>query len=448
MENLVRACISILLALHSTSAFAKADKDSLYLIAANDQSESSESNQSDYSGLVNSTTCVRQMNALIAECRNENASATNSCDEKQDTGIMGTMRQAASILGTATAASIQASCSKMAALSQAANAAVAAYQANCASSISSCQSACSKAVEHWKSHNKCIEDAAFGPPPPPPSSAGYDEARDLLKICQDLNPKADEAAKAMQNYALTAANAQNCADESSGVSTAALEICKANPNLEGCTQKGPVDCTKPEMASNKVCICSKNPNDASCMGVKSAAGTNIPGAAEFASRVKPEDSGVNGEDNYGLPTIEQGKINGSFAEASVEGKQGAGANLSQNGFGSGVGGVEAGKAEGKTDKNSQEVNSGFYGGGGGGYGSSSVSSGDARSGFGGMLDKVGDAFKKSATDLRQFLPGGTLDPKARGIAGASGPDGITGPHTNIWQKIQNRYQVVSPTLIP
>jgi hypothetical protein len=46
------------------------------------------------------------------------------------------------------------------------------------------------------------------------------------------------------------------------------------------------------------------------------------------------------------------------------------------------------------------------------------------------------------------LPGGKFDPRARGIAGISGPDGITGPHSNIWQKIQNRYQAEKPKLIP
>jgi hypothetical protein len=35
-----------------------------------------------------------------------------------------------------------------------------------------------------------------------------------------------------------------------------------------------------------------------------------------------------------------------------------------------------------------------------------------------------------------------MDPRVnRGLAGITGPDGITGPHTDIWKKIQNRYQV-------
>jgi hypothetical protein len=43
-----------------------------------------------------------------------------------------------------------------------------------------------------------------------------------------------------------------------------------------------------------------------------------------------------------------------------------------------------------------------------------------------------------------------MDPKNanRGLAGISGPDGITGPHSDIWKKIQNRYQIKTSELMP
>lgn len=50
-------------------------------------------------------------------------------------------------------------------------------------------------------------------------------------------------------------------------------------------------------------------------------------------------------------------------------------------------------------------------------------------------------------DLRKFLPGGHVDPR-RALAGATGPDGITGPYSNIWHKINNRYFSIRPTLRP
>jgi hypothetical protein len=50
-------------------------------------------------------------------------------------------------------------------------------------------------------------------------------------------------------------------------------------------------------------------------------------------------------------------------------------------------------------------------------------------------------------DLKQFLPGGKMDP-ARGLAGISGPDGITGPNSDIWKKINIRYFSVKHSLLP
>jgi hypothetical protein len=34
------------------------------------------------------------------------------------------------------------------------------------------------------------------------------------------------------------------------------------------------------------------------------------------------------------------------------------------------------------------------------------------------------------------------------VGGRVGIDGITGPNSNIWQKVQNRYQVLKDTLHP
>ena len=82
----------------------------------------------------------------------------------------------------------------------------------------------------------------------------------------------------------------------------------------------------------------------------------------------------------------------------------------------------------------------------GGGGSYNGSEGRSR-GLGGLWNRFTKAIGTNKPDLRQFLPGGRLDPN-RGVAGSSGPDGITGPHSNIWQKVQNRYKVVSPSLIP
>jgi hypothetical protein len=107
--------------------------------------------------------------------------------------------------------------------------------------------------------------------------------------------------------------------------------------------------------------------------------------------------------------------------------------------GSGGGGAADGKGGDGAQAQGVIVNAGFRGGGSGGWGGGSGGSNN-----GGGSARPGEA-KAGATgpSLRDFLPGGGLDPKRanRGLAGISGPDGITGPHSDIWKKVQNRYQI-------
>lgn len=119
---------------------------------------------------------------------------------------------------------------------------------------------------------------------------------------------------------------------------------------------------------------------------------------------------------------------------------GSGANLGAGGRASPKGGVRGMLSN---------ILSGFFGGGGGGGlfgGSGSKSGGGISSWFGGEKPQAA----VNAPDLRQFLPGGAKDPrKHRGIAGrAVGADGMSGPHANIWQMINNRYQYKKASLLP
>jgi hypothetical protein len=116
------------------------------------------------------------------------------------------------------------------------------------------------------------------------------------------------------------------------------------------------------------------------------------------------------------------------------------------GFGGGSGAPKAGGKPGSTATGSglnTKILSGFasaqcgaggYRPSGGGYDSPSTSAG-------------GGASSNAAVDLKKFLPGGQMDP-ARGIAGISGPDGITGPNSNLWEKVNIRYQEFSANLLP
>lgn len=378
---------------------------------------------------------------LQEQCRAQITDTSYTCDEKNDSGmsqVANTASQLSLMFGQQTAASIQAACSKMASLSAAANAAVAAYRLTCSSSINSCHSACDAVVE-WVNRNPACVQASGG-------AISLSSAETQAKRCSDFESKVAEANQAISNFGGTMQNASQCASLTSGDTTEIPEICKTNPNLPGCSNTGPVDCTKPEMASNKVCICSKNPTDPTCLGSNSTGGSFVSSSLDSSSRLTAKGGDGLSGDLPGLPGVTPGKPGSGGAGEAVDGKQGGGAGLSGGGGGSGGGGESGGGSGESGSLDDVKVTAGFYGGGGGsfgGYGGGSAGGGAGRPGVG----AAGAAAGKGGPDLSKFLPGGQFDPK-RGISGVGGADGITGPHSNIWQKIQNRYRVMTPTLLP
>ncbi|WP_347356093.1 hypothetical protein [Bdellovibrio sp.] len=383
---------------------------------------------------------------LQSACRQEIQATSRSCDEKNDSGMNGvtnTATQLGLMFGQQTGASIQAACSKMAGLSAAANSAVVAYRMICNNAIGRCRSACSSLKDFIVSNPACMAsgfDGMMGTNPRILQTAEID-----LDKCSEYENKVQEASQAITNLSSTMNNAAQCASLTAGDSAVVPDLCKTNPNLPGCAPAGPVDCTKPEMASNKVCVCSKNPTDPMCLS-ESTAGSIQLGSINSSARLTSQGAeGAGGGDFPGLPGIAPGKPGSGGTGEAVDGRQGGSANLASAGAsGGGSSASSSGEAE-NTDKG-HAVTAGFYGAGGGSTGTAASVAGG--SGYGGQTGMSASGAGVSGPNLRQFLPGGKFDPKARGLAGTSGPDGITGPHSNIWMKIQNRYQVVRPTLMP
>jgi hypothetical protein len=234
--------------------------------------------------------------------------------------------------------------------------------------------------------------------------------------------------------------------------------CQANPALPGCEiyNTGRVDCSNPTMAAtNKVCICATNPREPICLNSQSAGGGSSGGISSGASgkidpssRLAEKSAGKDfGGDIPDGPSIAQGKPNGSGGAESLDGKQGGGASLGGGGGGGGEGPASGSKAQQASAE--AAVHGGFYSGNSGGtrfgFGGSG-SSGASGMRFGGSPALTAEGLPEGP-DLRKFLPGGQFDPK-RGISGVGGADGLTGPNSNNWEKIKNRYQVMSPTLLP
>ncbi|WP_415062283.1 hypothetical protein [Bdellovibrio sp.] len=391
--------------------------------------------------------CQGQFGNLIERCQQESQAAISNCDEKNDGGmnsVASTASQVALLMGQQTSSSITAACSKMADLSQAANAALAAYRLNCRSAQESCLSSCEQAktfiIERAAT---CFPDLSGGQLTVAMSS--YHSSIDgNLNSCRSLESKINEAQQAIQNYGSTLANASQCAALTSGdPSRSVAELCKATPSYPGCNPAAPVDCSKPEYATtNKICICSKNPHDPSCAVLQKAGGDSLGGSIDSSSRLANSGGEFQG-DIPGLPSVAPG-IPGGGSGSSIDGHQGGAPLGGSEGGGGGV--AHLAKANESVGDKFSGDNSGFYGGGGGRYYGNGSSAGEA-SGSEGSYRGSQSAKGEDGPDLKKFLPGGQFDPK-RGVSGFGGPDGITGPHSNIWQKIQNRYRAVSPTLIP
>jgi hypothetical protein len=404
--------------------------------------------EANFSAAIDTSTCVLQAESLLSKCKEEQASATDSCDSTKDSGmnqVINTASPFALAAGNNTASSIQAACKGMAGLSQAANAALAAYRLTCNNWIGDCVTSCTEVKKFLKETANCSTTSGVENPS---ARNMAEEAYDLNRTCRVLNSKVAEADQAIANYTQTAINSTQCSSLTS--STDYLEqMCKTNPNLIACKALTTVDCTSSTMATNKVCVCAKNPLDPTCSLTTTAGGNGNQGNGTGSfSTDTTGGAGADGSYNgigdlpdLGIEHTPIGKLEGG---APIDGKQGGGAQLGGNGKGGGLSGGR-GAGGGAGESNGSQVNAGFYGGGSGGGGFGSGGGGNRGNGYGGQAGTTG---KPGGPDLRQFLPGAKYDPKARGLAGVSGPDGITGPNSSIWKKIQNRYQVMGPTLLP
>ena len=389
-----------------------------------------------------SAVCVQRFQEMKSSCQSRVESTSHSCDSNKDQGMKGVMSKAAeiaTIVGAMTASNVNASCSKAAGLVQGANAAVAAYRLNCSNSVSNCVDTCQDLVDFMNQNQTCFGETYY---------QYQDEAKSIAIGCNGFENKIQEANQAIQNYAQTAASAAQCDLNSNGMDT----YCEQNPNSAGCATQAAANCSDPVQAStNKICICAANPYAMECGQQAANAGGAGAGSADFSSRLKSaqDSGGYSGQDIPGFPSIEQAALNKKTAQ-EIGGRQGAGNPVSgANGAGGGAGSGGAGGGV-PGEPNGSAVNAGFYGGGGK-FGSGGGAGGVAGQGIPG----AGRGFASTGNspggpDLRKFLPGGAYDPKRLngGVLGTTGKDGITGPHTNIWMKIQNRYRVMSPTLLP
>ncbi len=422
-----------------------------------------------------------QFNESTSECRKGNAQATqrstasltsetspcmadtddavktcNFSDSKDAQLAVGMANQMVGQLKAMTVANQALLCSKMGAVSQALDVAVGAFSTYCSQAYSKCESSCTKEIQDIKE----AIDAA-----PAAGTAALEEQKTALvkksKSCASLSGNVKNIFQNVGSYAaMETAKSQYC-----GKKTDALaELCKSQPSNALCKTTAGTNCADPNVAATSiVCICQTKPNDPRC-GAQAAIGLNngLPnanGAASGSSSSGSEklgdfgglgggaDSGAGG---FNSNAMNDGSGGGGFNPRAGVGGRGGGLGGGSGGGGqNGKGGAGAGGAGGGNGINAKIISGygvGGVGGPAGHYGAGAGGGGANGNGMGGRNGYMA-ANGKPGVDLRKFLPGGQMDP-SRGLAGVSGPDGMTGPNSDIWKKINMRYFSVTPSLLP
>ena len=356
--------------------------------------------------------------SAASDCDSAALDVKSYCMEANDSGMNQVMQMAQVFsrnMGMASSADIATACSGMGSLSTMANGAIATFKGVCLAKVSTCQTACTNAKD---SKN--------------------------LNICNDASKKAKGLDTDILLATYTANNAKRCADQTGG--NPWQKLCRQNPTMAGCSTSQH-SCSDPAFASTSVvCICQANPRDSRCgttAGMPGDSSVNLSSTGAPPNAPGMDLGLTNPSAGLGMNTgTSADGLGGGSGNSSAGG--GGGGMGSSGGGGVGKGSPTKGAAGGSAaSAYNTKVNNGYYGANGpttaGGANNS------ANSGGGGQFGSNGNNANK--IDLRQFLPGGKFDPR-RGLAGISGPDGITGPSSDLFAKVNIRYHAVLPSLRP
>ncbi|KHD88725.1 MAG: hypothetical protein OM95_07985 [Bdellovibrio sp. ArHS] len=385
------------------------------------------------------STCTENFDAEISVCESATLKAQSSCDESGSLNDkLSNLASTTAILGgQKSAMGIQESCTKMASYMKGANAALMAYRQLCNGGIAACVSACSASLTP-----RCKSGTA--------SASVLGEAREAmtgnLGSCRAFSSKMAEANAALQNYALIQSNAQSCAMLTTGTGTTP-EICKNDPSFPGCSAQEKMDCSNPVMASNKVCICSKTPNDPVCrLGQVAHEDVKPLPSTDRRSPISQSGHIVDGDALSARQRMPANTGRSDYSADMVDGMQGGGASLA-------LPNLRPGLQKRLKDKKIPDspVLGGFYESGRTPKEKHYEKLNLDQNGKSVEKIKAANSGLQDSPDLRKFLPKAFSPKMPIGLAGSAdeaGIDGITGPHSNIWKKVQNRYEALKESLLP
>jgi hypothetical protein len=408
--------------------------------------------------------------AKFSACYQAREDADETCDPKKSKDIHNAMGIADGFRQATTMGAMmsqQGACSGMGQVAFALSAASGAFKGYCSKDFFKCQGECSSELEDLDDRIEKAETAMR-------QLKTRIAAQDITAIAANKQIEEDlESLKQVRKYvqwennkcqalSSTVAGAAEAGLSAFGMNSAMASCqkatgldCKASPNNPVCLMLGQssgafADCSTAAGQSNPVCICQRNPAAPQCAGgagsgsFNSGIGAGGGTAADGGNLALAPFGGPGGlgGDTGMFPTGGEmpGEPGGGVGASLTKGGSARGNAQESGGGNNGRGGAPGGGGPGGSGINTKII---------GGYG---VGSGGGGSGGGGYYgsrnsDSGGYGGRAGVPNLRQFLPGGKMDP-ARAIAGETGPDGITGPNTDIWKKVKTRYYAKKPSLLP
>ncbi len=392
--------------------------------------------------------CVPANISAINACASTTSSATTACDPNS----------VKSVSAPSAAGGVNKSCSDAQQTMTDAQTALTNYQQACTAAKTACNTTCEAAKTKMnacaaQNNNQNIQ-----------ADAQYQSVFTNSDACSILVAKTEEARQAVATYNQTKSAATDCSDDTSSSTTAADK--KKAAGADGSSALGALgsalqamagatpDVTPtplPSLAADEsclgtqagsiTCICAMNPRAAGCpLGAQEKASAN-DGMSSVGGGVASGAANTNLNLSGGDPNLfdtQPARTAGGPSDES-NGRKGGAANIN------GQPGGPAGAAPEKKSfaQTVADYASSFFGGSGGGGGGGGFSSGS----FADQNRMPAAKQSPKTPDLWRFLPGQDRDPK-RFVGGQVGVDGLAGANSNLWQNMQNRYQSVSPSLLP
>ncbi len=387
----------------------------------------------------------RQSELTSAEqaCDTQSSPLEEACNPSRNSWALSAKQTANALniaVGAYSASKPEFACGKLGEITKNLQIASTAYSTGCTGVIASCRSNCGQALQlanekaSWCNREHPQDNQCMGNDDPVVWSGRY-------RSCGSYEAEANSAMQGAQGYAVSTAANANCDKQVNNE-----DYCQSHPNDNIC-KSSVVDCAA--HPTEQSCICKANPKDPSCPGNNVLGKGNINNLNAASRSTRGND--LNDQQKKlmdALDAISQQSsidpVTGGPAggvNAIPEGR-GKGAPGSLGGGGGGPGGGKGGGGQGASRFNTNVIGklSGGAGGGGGsrGPGDPNDPSKPGANGRPGL---------KPGFDLKAYLPGGRLDPR-RGLAGESGPDGITGANgLTLWEKVSRRYAVKRGSLI-